>query len=67
MDEEQKRRAALEELERARPRLTMQEYRTLRGQIRAGHAEDMMTGLARIRRRKHGGLDESQDAQPEDV
>lgn len=43
---------AYRELERHRRELTLQQFRTLRGQIKSGDAEGALKGLAAIIRRK---------------
>lgn len=49
---------AIREIERHRPALTIQEVRTLRGQVKSGDTEAAMKGLAKIlsRRRAHDGI-----------
>ena len=49
---------AMQEIERHRPALTVQEIQTLRGQVKSGETEAAMRGLAKIlsRRRVHDGV-----------
>lgn len=43
------------ELRDARPELTLQQFKTFKGQLAAGDAEGMRKGLRRLRGRENGG------------
>lgn len=48
---------AMRYLKRARPALTLQQFRTIKGQILAGDADGAMRGLERVlreKRERHG-------------